>query len=67
MGSKFDTEMVKLKKGQNIVEALKNILTEKNAVDRMGGENGYFFINNITVQSIKAGEVLLVVEYEYGV
>jgi hypothetical protein len=66
MGSKFDTEMVKLKKGQNIVEALKNILTEKNMIDRMGGDNGYFFINNITVQSINAGEVLLVVEYEYG-
>lgn len=66
MGAKFDTEHIKMKEGQNLMECLKKALNEKGQDDRMDSDNGLFFLTEVTVKSITGDEVLLEVGYEYG-
>lgn len=66
MGAKFDTEHIKMKEGQNLMECLKKALKEKGQADRMSSDYGLFFITQVTVKSINGDEVLLEVGYEYG-
>lgn len=53
MGAKFDTEQIKMKEGQNLMERLREVLTEKGQADRMDSDYGLFFITEVTVKSIK--------------
>ena len=66
MGAQFDTEHIKMKEGQNLMECLKKALKEKGQADRMDSDYGLFFITEVTVKSINSDEVLLEVGYEYG-
>lgn len=66
MGAQFDTELIKMNEGQNLMERIKEALTEKGQADRMDSDNGLFFITEVTVKSINGDEVLLEVGYEYG-
>jgi len=66
MGAKFDTEQIKMKEGQNLMECLKKALKEKGQADRMDSDYGLFIITEVTVKSINGDEVLLQVGYEYG-
>lgn len=66
MGAKFDTEQIKMKEGQNLMECLKKALKEKGQADRMDSDYGLFIITEATVKSINGDEVLLQVGYEYG-
>jgi hypothetical protein len=66
MSAKFDTEQLKMKEGQNLLDVLKKALNEKRQADRMDSDNGLFFITEVTVKSINGDEVLLEVGYEYG-
>ncbi len=66
MGAQFDTEHIKMKEGQNLMECLKKALKEKGQDDRMDSDYGLFFITEVTVKSINGDEVLLEVGYEYG-
>jgi len=66
MGAQFDSETLKMKEGQNLIDVLKKALNEKGQADRMDSDIGLFFIGNVTVKSIHCNEVLLEVEYEYG-
>ena len=66
MGAQFDTEHIKMKEGQNLMERLKEALKEKGQADRMDSDSGLFFITEVTVKSINGDEVLLEVGYEYG-
>lgn len=66
MGAKFDTEHIKMKEGQNLMECLKKALKEKGQADRMDSDNGLFFLTEVTVKTINGDEVLLEVGYEYG-
>ncbi len=66
MGAKFDSENIKMKKGQNLMKLLREALKKKGQADRMDSENGLFFITEVTVKSINGDEVLLEVGYEYG-
>lgn len=66
MGAQFDTEHIKMKEGQNLMECLKKALNEKGQADRMDSDNGLFFITEVTVKTINGDEVLLEVGYEYG-
>ena len=66
MGAKFDTEHIKMKEGQNLMECLKKALKKKGQADRMDSDYGLFFITEVTVKSINGDEVLLEVGYEYG-
>jgi len=52
MGAKFDTEHIKMKVGQNLMERLREVLKEKGQADRMDSDNGLFFITEVTVKSI---------------
>lgn len=52
MGAKFDTEHIKMKEGQNLMECLKKALKEKGQADRMDSDYGLFFITEVTVKSI---------------
>lgn len=66
MGAQFDSETIKMKEGQNLMERLREVLKEKGQADRMSSDYGLFFINNVNLKSINDDEVLLEVEYEYG-
>jgi len=67
MGAQFDSENIKMNEGQNLMKVLKEALKEKGLADRMDSENGLFFINEVIVKAINEDEVMLEVEYEYGV
>jgi len=66
MGARFDTEHLKMKEGQNLMERLRGALKKKGQADRMNSDSGLFFITEVTVNSINGDEVLLEVGYEYG-
>lgn len=66
MGAQFDTEHIKMKEGQNLMERLREALKEKGQADRMSSDYGLFFLTEVTVKTINRDEVLLEVGYEYG-
>lgn len=66
MGIEFDSEIIKMKPGQNLMELFRGALEGKGLDDRIDNDNGLFFVDNVTVKSINGDEVMLEVEYEYG-
>ena len=65
LGSNFDSEELTVKVGQMLIDVLGKSLEKKWLGRRM--TDGYFFINNVTFQSVRGDEVKVQVEYEYGV